>query len=90
MKAAMEGLLYQARVDVVFVGLLVAASPVQVVVDSFLPSNQLEPKPKKLKDGFARTREFMSLYPEGAENIKGVLKQNVKEKEEWMEQRLEE
>ncbi|XP_062155822.1 AT-hook motif nuclear-localized protein 1-like [Alnus glutinosa] len=31
-------------------GLLVAASPVQVVVGSFLPSNQLEPKPKKLKN----------------------------------------
>ncbi|KAF5453367.1 hypothetical protein F2P56_028273 [Juglans regia] len=31
-------------------GLLVAASPVQVVVGSFLPSNQQEQKPKKLKN----------------------------------------
>ncbi|KAJ9171276.1 hypothetical protein P3X46_014665 [Hevea brasiliensis] len=30
-------------------GLLVAASPVQVVVGSFLPGNQQDPKPKKLK-----------------------------------------
>jgi hypothetical protein len=46
MKAAMEGLIYQARVDVVLARLLVAASPVQVVIGSFLPSNQLEPKPE--------------------------------------------
>jgi serine/threonine protein kinase len=72
-------------------GLLVVASPVQFVVDSrVLPSNQLELKPKKLKNGSGRPREFLSLYPERAENIKGVLKQNVKEKEEGMEQRLEE
>jgi len=32
----------------------------------------------------------LSLYSEGAENIKGVLKQNGKEKEEGMEQMLEE
>jgi len=54
-----------------------------------LSSNQLEPKPKKLKNGSGGPREVLSLYPEKVENIKGVLKQNVK-KEEGMEQRLEE
>ncbi|MED6210443.1 hypothetical protein PIB30_064175 [Stylosanthes scabra] len=34
-------------------GLLVAASPVQVVVGSFLPSNQQDPKPKKHKHDYA-------------------------------------
>jgi hypothetical protein len=34
-----------------------------------------------MKNGSDRPREFLSLYPERAENIKGVLKQNVKEKE---------
>ncbi|KAJ7950992.1 AT-hook motif nuclear-localized protein [Quillaja saponaria] len=34
-------------------GLLVAASPVQVVVGSFLPSNQHDQKPKKLKHDYA-------------------------------------
>jgi hypothetical protein len=71
-------------------GLLVAASPMQVIAGSFLPSNQLELKPQKLKNGSGRPTEFMSLYPKGAENIKGLLKQNGKEKEEGMEQRLEE
>jgi hypothetical protein len=72
-------------------GILVAASPVQFGVNSrVLPSNQLESKPKKLKNGSGRPRESLSLYQEGAENIKGVLKQKVKEKEEGMEQRLKE
>jgi hypothetical protein len=71
-------------------GILVAASPVQVIVGSFLPSNQLEPKPKKLKNGSDRPREFLSLYPEGAENIKGVLQQNMKKKEEEWKHGLEE
>lgn len=53
-------------------GILVAASPVQFGVNSkVLPSKQLEPKPKKLKNGSGKPREFLSLYPEGAENIKG-------------------
>lgn len=34
-------------------GLLVAASPVQVVVGSFLPSNQQDQKPKKTKSDYA-------------------------------------
>nr|AFK47615.1 unknown [Lotus japonicus] len=34
-------------------GLLVAASPVQVVVASFLPSNQQDQKPKKPKSDYA-------------------------------------
>ncbi|KAK4267765.1 hypothetical protein QN277_024502 [Acacia crassicarpa] len=34
-------------------GLLIAASPVQVVVGSFLPSNQQDPKPKKTKSDYA-------------------------------------
>lgn len=64
-------------------GILVAASPMQFGVNSWvLPSNQLELKPKKLKNGSGRPREFLSLYLEGAENIKGVLQQNVKKKEE--------
>jgi hypothetical protein len=72
------------------IGILVAASPVQFGVNSrVLPSNQLEPKPK-LKNGSSRPRESLSLYQEGDENIKGVLKQKVKEKGEGMEQRLEE
>jgi hypothetical protein len=67
-------------------GILVAASPMQFGVNSrVLLSNQLEPKPKKLKNGSGRPREVLSLYPERAENIKGVLKQNVKKKEEGME-----
>ncbi|XP_028763661.1 AT-hook motif nuclear-localized protein 7-like [Neltuma alba] len=33
-------------------GLLIAASPVQVVVGSFLPSNQQDPKPKKSKPDY--------------------------------------
>jgi hypothetical protein len=41
----------------------------------------------KLKNGFSRPREFLSLYREGAENIKGVLQQIVKKKEEEMKQR---
>ncbi|XP_061348602.1 AT-hook motif nuclear-localized protein 7-like [Gastrolobium bilobum] len=36
-------------------GLLVAASPVQVVVGSFLPSNQQDQKPKKPKSDYATT-----------------------------------
>jgi hypothetical protein len=44
-------------------GILVAASPVQFGVNSrVLPSNQLEPKPKKLKNGSSRPRESLSLY----------------------------
>jgi hypothetical protein len=55
-------------------GILLAASPVQFGVNNrVLPSNQLEPKPKKLKNGSSRPRESLSLYQEGAENIKGVL-----------------
>jgi hypothetical protein len=55
-------------------GILVATSLVQFGVNSrVLPSNQLEPKPKKLKNGSDRPRVSMSLYQEGAENIKGVL-----------------
>ncbi|KAL5539908.1 hypothetical protein UlMin_045086 [Ulmus minor] len=42
-------------------GLLVAASPVQVVVGSFLPSNQTEPKPKKQKTELSPTP--LSLPP---------------------------
>jgi hypothetical protein len=72
-------------------GILVAASPMQFGVNSWvLPSNQLELKPKKLKNGSGRPREFMSLYLEGAENIKGVLQQNVKKKEEERKHELEE
>jgi hypothetical protein len=72
-------------------GILVTASPVQFGVNRrVLPSNRLEQKPNKLKNRSGISREFVSLYQEGAENIKGVLKQKVKEKEEGMEQRLEE
>jgi len=72
-------------------GILVAASPMQFGVNSrVLPSNQLEPKPKKLKKGSGRPREYLSLYQEGAENIKGVLQQIVKKKEEERKQGLEE
>jgi len=72
-------------------GILVAASPMQLGVnDRVLPRNQLESKPKKLKNGSGRPREFLSLYPEGAENIKGVLQQIVKKKEEDRKQGLEE
>jgi hypothetical protein len=72
-------------------GILVAASPMQLGVnDRVLPRNQLEPKPKKLKNGSGRPREFLSLYPEGAENIKGVLQLIVKKKEEERKQGLEE
>lgn len=42
-----------------------------------------------IKNRFGRSREFLSLQPEEAENNKGVLKQNWKEKEEEMEQMLE-
>jgi hypothetical protein len=71
-------------------GILVAASPVQFGVNSrVLPSNQLEPK-SKLKNGSSRPRESLSLYQEGAENIKGVLQQNVKKKEEERKHGLEE
>jgi hypothetical protein len=64
-------------------GILVAASPMQFGVNSRVrPSNQLEPKPKKLKNRSGRTRESLSLYQEGAENIKVVLQQIVKKKEE--------
>jgi hypothetical protein len=63
-------------------GILVAASPMQFGVNSrVLPSTQLEPKPKKLKNGSGRPRESLSLYQEGAENIKGVLHQIVKQNE---------
>jgi len=49
------------------VGILVAASPVQFGDNNrVLPSNQLEPKPKKLKNGSGRPRESLSLYQEGA------------------------
>jgi hypothetical protein len=72
-------------------GILVAASPVQFGVNNkVLPSNQLELKPKKLKNGSGWPREFLSLYLEGAENIKGVLQQNVKKKEEERKHGLEE
>lgn len=64
-------------------GILVAASLVQFGVNNrVLLSNQLEPKPKKLKNGSDWPKEFLSLYQEGAENIKGVLHQIVKKKEE--------
>jgi len=72
-------------------GILVAASPVQFGINNrVLPSNQLELKPKKMKNGSGRPREFLSLYPEGVENIKGVLQQIVKKKEEERKQGLEE
>jgi hypothetical protein len=71
--------------------ILVAVSPVQFGINNrVLPSNQLEPKPKKLENGSGKPREFLSLYPEGAENIKGVLQQIVKKKEEETKQGLEE
>ncbi|GMY09375.1 AT-hook motif nuclear-localized protein 1-like [Fagus crenata] len=55
-------------------GLLVAASPVQVVVGSFLPSNQHEQKPKKLKNEstpaiFTPATTMATMIPtSGAEN----------------------
>jgi exonuclease VII small subunit len=53
-------------------GILAAASLVQFGVNSrVLPSSQLELKTKKLKNGSGRPRESLSLYQEGAENIKG-------------------
>jgi hypothetical protein len=72
-------------------GILVAASSLQFGVNiRVLPSNQLEPKPKKLKNGSGRPRESLSLYQERAENIKGVLQQNLKKKEEERKHGLEE
>ncbi|XP_024019025.1 AT-hook motif nuclear-localized protein 1 [Morus notabilis] len=48
-------------------GLLVAASPVQVVVGSFLPSNQQEPKPKKLRTEHMTVTPGISMVPPVAE-----------------------
>ncbi|GMH22512.1 hypothetical protein Nepgr_024355 [Nepenthes gracilis] len=44
-------------------GVMVAASPVQVIVGSFLPSNLLEPKPKKQK---ARPAHISTMAPPDA------------------------
>ncbi|KAL0002661.1 hypothetical protein SO802_016442 [Lithocarpus litseifolius] len=58
-------------------GLLVAASPVQVVVGSFLPSNQQEQKPKKLKNestpAIFTPATTMAVIPfSGAEDDEGL------------------
>lgn len=56
-------------------GLLVAAGPVQVVVGSFLPGNQLEQKPKKQK------AESIPAIVTPAPSIVGVIPVNNAEKE---------
>uniref|UniRef100_A0A7N2MD10 AT-hook motif nuclear-localized protein n=1 Tax=Quercus lobata TaxID=97700 RepID=A0A7N2MD10_QUELO len=58
-------------------GLLVAASPVQVVVGSFLRSNQHEQKPKKLKNEstpcYFYPATTMAVIPfSGAEDAEGL------------------
>ncbi|XP_059651541.1 AT-hook motif nuclear-localized protein 7-like [Cornus florida] len=51
-------------------GLLVAASPVQLILGSFLPSNQNEPKPKKQKS----ETKAATTAPSSAANPSNVVK----------------
>ncbi|KAK7267461.1 hypothetical protein RIF29_20135 [Crotalaria pallida] len=58
-------------------GLLVAAGPVQVVVGSFLPSNQQDQRPKKSKSDYAPTTVTQAIAVSSAPPPTNVEKEDV-------------